>query len=150
MVGCPCDDQLWGSGRGSMGRVPMVACTSMASRKNIQKNCLELLADVTLFSTLITQKLVLPSGVYAGIIPSSSFSPLHMSLTPKNSRGPHLRLQCSSRRCHNPSNAVQGIFESKGISPGFLHIRHMKQTVLIFGPSTHRPAGGMAGLLLSF
>jgi len=48
-----------------MGRVP---CTSMASRKNIQKNCLELLADVTLFSTLITQKLVLLSGVYAGII----------------------------------------------------------------------------------
>ena len=68
MVGCQCDDQLSGSGRGSMGRVPMVACTSMASRKSIQKNCLELLADVTLFSTLIIQKLVLLSGLYAGII----------------------------------------------------------------------------------
>ena len=37
MVGCQCDHQLWGSGRGSMHRVPMVPCTSMASRKNIQK-----------------------------------------------------------------------------------------------------------------
>ena len=68
MVGCQCDDQVWGSGRGSMDRVPMVPCASMASRKNIQKNCLELLADVALFSTLIPQKLVLLSGVYAGII----------------------------------------------------------------------------------
>ena len=41
----------------------------MASRKSVQKNCLELLADLTLFSTLITQKLVFAKiGVYAGII----------------------------------------------------------------------------------
>ena len=37
--------------------VAMAPYTAMASRKNIQKNCLELLADVTLFFTLITQKL---------------------------------------------------------------------------------------------
>ena len=54
------DDQFWGSGRGAIaGCVPWAPCTAMASRKNIQKNCLELLADVTLFSTLITQRLVL-------------------------------------------------------------------------------------------
>ena len=47
-----CSDQLWGSGRS------MVPYTAMASRKSILKNCLEFLADVTLFSTLITQKLV--------------------------------------------------------------------------------------------
>ena len=42
---------------------------AMASRKSVQKNCLELLADLTLFSTLITQKLVFAKiGVYAGII----------------------------------------------------------------------------------
>ena len=35
----------------------MAPYTAMASRKNIQKSCLELLADVTLFSTLMTQKL---------------------------------------------------------------------------------------------
>ena len=53
---------LWGRGRGAIAgchcRVPMPLYTAMASRKGIQKNCLELLADVTLFSTLITQKLV--------------------------------------------------------------------------------------------
>ena len=38
-------------------RVPMAPYTAMASRKSIQKSCLELLADVTLFSTLMTQKL---------------------------------------------------------------------------------------------
>ena len=32
--------------------------TTMASRKNIQKNCLELPAGVTVFSTLITQKII--------------------------------------------------------------------------------------------
>ena len=42
-----------GSGRGAMAPY-----TAMASRKSIQKNCLELLGDVTLFSTLITQNLV--------------------------------------------------------------------------------------------
>ena len=36
----------------------MTPYTAIASRKNIQKNCLEILADITLFSTLITQKLV--------------------------------------------------------------------------------------------
>ena len=77
------DDQLRGSGRGAIAgchcsvlwrekgrvttnfgewtfhcRVPMAPYTAMASRKSIQKSCLELLADVTLFSTLMTQKLV--------------------------------------------------------------------------------------------
>ena len=50
-------------------RVPMAPYAAMASRKSVQKNCLELLADLTLFSTLITQKLVFAKiGVYAGII----------------------------------------------------------------------------------
>ena len=55
----------WGGGwRPSLGewtfhcRVPVAPYTAMASRKSIQKSCLELLADVTRFSTLMTQKLV--------------------------------------------------------------------------------------------
>ena len=42
------------SGRGAMA--PPYA--AMASRKSVQKNCLELLADLTPFFTLITQKLI--------------------------------------------------------------------------------------------
>ena len=48
--------------------VAMAPYTAMASRKNIQKNYLELLADVTLFFTLITQKLLFAIWGYAGII----------------------------------------------------------------------------------
>ena len=43
-------------------RVPMAPYTAMAPRKNIQKICLQLLAVVTLFSTLMPQKLVLAMG----------------------------------------------------------------------------------------
>ena len=53
---------------GCHGRVPIAPYTVIASRKNIQKSCLELLADVTLFSTLITQKLVFAIWVYVGTI----------------------------------------------------------------------------------
>ena len=52
-------------------------------RNGIQKNCLELFADVTLFSALITQKLVLLSGVYAGII-GHIFFVLKVSYSPWN------------------------------------------------------------------
>ena len=64
-------------------RVPMAPYTSMASRKSIQKKLpFTLLADVTPFSTSITQKLFFfwLSGVYAGIcflggtIPSRVYS----------------------------------------------------------------------------
>ena len=72
------DDQLWGSGRGAIagchcsvlwlgasvttnfGGVDVVhghPAQQWHPEKKIQKNCLELLADVTLFSPLITQKL---------------------------------------------------------------------------------------------
>ena len=46
----------------------MAPYTAMASRKSIQKSCLELLADVALFSTLMKKIGFLLSGVYAGII----------------------------------------------------------------------------------
>jgi len=42
---------------GGVDVVPWAPYTAMASRKSIQKNCFEVLADVTLFSTLIRQKL---------------------------------------------------------------------------------------------
>ena len=69
----------WGSGRGAIGGCHCSVLWLGASvttnfggvdvvPNGIQKNCLELLTDVTLFSTLITRKLVLLSGVYAGII----------------------------------------------------------------------------------
>ena len=51
MVGCQCDDQRR-SGRGAMGTLH-----SNGIQKSIQKNCFEVLADVTRFSTLIRQKL---------------------------------------------------------------------------------------------
>ena len=54
MIGCQRDDQLWGSGYSIAG----CPCTAMVSRKNIQKNCPELLTKITLFSILIIQKLV--------------------------------------------------------------------------------------------
>ena len=54
IAGCQCDD----SGRGTI----MAPYTAMASRKNIQRNCLELLADVTPHKDWF-----LLSGVYAGI-----------------------------------------------------------------------------------
>ena len=64
IAGCHCsvlwlggegDDQLWGW-TWCHCRVPMAPYTAMASRKSIQKSCLELLADVTLFSTLMPHK----------------------------------------------------------------------------------------------
>ena len=59
--------------RPTMGGVDVVPWAGFPAHqwhpeRTSRKNCLELLADVTLFSTLITQKLVLLSGVYAGII----------------------------------------------------------------------------------
>ena len=67
MAGGEGDDQLWGW-TWCHCRVPMAPYTAMASRKSIQKSCLELLADVTLFSTLMPHKnWFLLSGVYAGI-----------------------------------------------------------------------------------
>ena len=78
MVGGKGDDQLWGSGRGAIagyhcsvlwlgasvttkfGGVDVVhghLAQQWHPEKKKQKNCLELLADVTLFSSLITQKL---------------------------------------------------------------------------------------------
>ena len=78
------DDQLWGSGRSAIAgchcRVPLSVSylppifratnvTQTPNQENNNEFCLELLADVTLFSTLITQKnCFLLSGVYAGII----------------------------------------------------------------------------------
>ena len=65
------DDQLWGSGRRAIaGWVPISVSYLSSSyiqghqfhpdtRENNNEFCLELLADVALFSTLITQKLVL-------------------------------------------------------------------------------------------
>ena len=38
--------------------VALYCAVTMASRKNIQKNCFELLADITLFSTLMAQKII--------------------------------------------------------------------------------------------
>ena len=63
IVGCHCS-ALWLGGRvtanfGGVDVVPLQgAHGAMASRNSVQKNCLELLADLTPFSTLITQKLV--------------------------------------------------------------------------------------------
>ena len=50
------DDQLWGSGR-SIAGCPWHLTQQWHPEKSIQKSCSELLADVTLFSTLMTQKL---------------------------------------------------------------------------------------------
>ena len=69
MVGGQGDDQLWGSGRGAIAgchcRVPIFVCSSYFQGhqfhpdtvENNNEFCLELLANVTLFSTLITQKI---------------------------------------------------------------------------------------------
>ena len=71
MVGGVENDELWGSGRGAIAGSHCSVLwlgasvttnfggvdTAMAPRKSTQKNCLGLLADVTLFSTLIPQKL---------------------------------------------------------------------------------------------
>ena len=63
---CHCRVALLGANVTCNCREPVALYTAMASRKNIQKNCLELLADVTLHKDWF-----LLSGVYAGII----FSP---------------------------------------------------------------------------
>ena len=76
------DDQLWGSGRRAIAgchcRVPISVSYlppilrttnfTQTPKKNNNEFCLELLADVTLFSTLIIQNWFWLSGVYAGII----------------------------------------------------------------------------------
>ena len=62
------DDQLWGSGRRAIAGCQFLfhifllysgPPISPRHPRNINEFCLELLADVTLFSRLITQKLVL-------------------------------------------------------------------------------------------
>ena len=84
LAGCHCSVLRWGEGRVTANfgewtwchcrvallgasvtcncREPVALYTAMASRKNIQKNCLELLADVTLHKDWFWL-----SGVYAGI-----------------------------------------------------------------------------------
>ena len=46
--GCQCDDQLWGSGRSIAG--PWHPTQQWHPEKASRKNCLELLANITLFS----------------------------------------------------------------------------------------------------
>ena len=66
-------DQLLGSGRGAMCFISSFYIQGHQfhpeTKESNNEFCVELLADVALFSTLITQKIVfLLSGVYAGII----------------------------------------------------------------------------------
>ena len=74
IVGCHCSVLWCGEGRVTLGEWTfhcraVAPYTAMACRKSIQKNCLKLLADITLFSIHWYHKnWFLLSGVYAGII----------------------------------------------------------------------------------
>ena len=85
------DDQLWGSGRRAIaGWVPISSSYIQGhqfhpdTRENNNEFCLELLADVTLFSTLITQKFVLAIWglCWYNFIIISPISPCHIFFHP--------------------------------------------------------------------